>query len=142
MITYFKNKNSKSKKKYKKYKTLTTIIKSFDTFAKTSSFITFSLTVIGLIAIPTSTALACGSSSDNKGIYEFFINKYNECKIQYGKDQITTKFSDKLYRKSLQENEIEKIDFGRLSKYFTKDVDERKKNPVHKDEYKSIFRLF
>ena len=46
MITYFKDKNSKSKKKYKKYKTLTTINKSFDTFviiATTSSSITLTL---------------------------------------------------------------------------------------------------
>ena len=32
MITYFKDKNSKSKKRYKNYKTITTLLKSFDTF--------------------------------------------------------------------------------------------------------------
>ena len=49
MITYFKDKNTKSQKRYKKYKTITTILKSFDTFviiATTSSSITFSLTGI------------------------------------------------------------------------------------------------
>ena len=63
MITYFKDKNIKSKMKYKKHKTLTTILKSFDTFriiAMTSSSITLSLTGIGLIAIPISTATTCG----------------------------------------------------------------------------------
>ena len=62
-ITYFKDKNNKSKKKYKKYKTITTILKSIDTFviiATTSISIPLSLTGIGLIAIPISTATACG----------------------------------------------------------------------------------
>ena len=83
MITYFKDKNNKSKKKYKKYKTLTTQLKSFDTFviiAATSSSITFSLTGIGLIAIPISTATACGLSVGNKVLYEIIINKYNKYK--------------------------------------------------------------
>ena len=62
MITYFKDKNNKPKKKYKNYKTLTSILKSFDTFviiANTSSSFMLSLTGIGLIAIPKSTATAC-----------------------------------------------------------------------------------
>ena len=61
MITYFKDKN-KSEKKYKNYKKLTTKLKSFVTFviiATTSSSITLSLTGIGSIAIPLSTATAC-----------------------------------------------------------------------------------
>ena len=65
MITYFKDKNNKSKKKYRKYKTLTTILKTSDTFAiiaTTSSSITLSFTGIGSIAIPISTATACGLS--------------------------------------------------------------------------------
>ena len=81
MITYFKDKNNKSKTKYKKYKTITTILKSFDTFviiATTSSSITLSLTGIGLIVIPISTASACAFSIGNKVIYEITINKYNK----------------------------------------------------------------
>ena len=81
MISYFKHKNKKSKKKFKKYKTKTTILKSFDTFviiATTSSSITLSLTGIGLIAIPISTASACGLSIGNKVLYEIIINKYNK----------------------------------------------------------------
>ena len=77
MITYFKDKNNKSKKKYKKYKTITTILKSFDTFvliATTSSSINSSLTGIGLIAIPISTASACALSIGNKVLYEMIIN--------------------------------------------------------------------
>ena len=58
-ITYFKYESNISKKKYKEYKTITTRLKSFDTFviiATTSSSITLSLTGIGLIVIPISTA--------------------------------------------------------------------------------------
>ena len=68
-ILYFKGNKIKSKEKYKNYKTFTTIIISFDTFviiATTSSSVTLSLTGIGLIAIPISTATACGISIGNK----------------------------------------------------------------------------
>ena len=88
MITYFKDKNNKSKTKYKKYKTITTILKSFDTFviiATTSSSITLSLTGIGLIVIPKSTASACALSIGIKVIYEITINKHNKYKKQYEK---------------------------------------------------------
>ena len=81
MTTYFKDKNNKFKKKYKKYKTLTTILKSFDTFviiATTSSSITLSLTEIGLMVIPISTATACGLSIGSKLIYEIIKNKYKK----------------------------------------------------------------
>ena len=81
MITYFKDKNNKSKKRYKKYKTITTILKSINTFviiATTSSSINLSPTGIGLIAIPISTATACGLTFGNKLMYEIIINKYNK----------------------------------------------------------------
>ena len=68
MITYFKDKNNKSKKKYNKYKTII-ILKSFDAFvnfATTLSSVMLSLTAIGLIVIPISTASACGLSNGNK----------------------------------------------------------------------------
>ena len=81
MITYFRDKNNKSKKRYKKYKTLITILKSFDTFVfitTISSCITLSLTRIGLIAIPISTATACALSIGYKVLYEIIINKYNK----------------------------------------------------------------
>ena len=64
MITYCKNKNDKSKKKNKEYKTITTIINTFfDTFviiATTTSSNALSLTGIGLIVMPKSTATTCG----------------------------------------------------------------------------------
>ena len=78
MNTYFKDRNNKSKKKYKNYKTSTTILKSLDTFvniATTSSSTTLSLTGVGLIVTPISTATACGLSIVKKVIDEFIINK-------------------------------------------------------------------
>ena len=83
MINYFKDKNNTSKKKNKKYKTLTTILKSFDTFAIIAT--TLSLTGIGLVVIPKSTASACALSIGNKVLYEVIINKYNKYKKQYKK---------------------------------------------------------
>ena len=129
MITYFKDKNNKSKRKNKKYKTITTILKSFDTFifiATTSSSITLSLTGIGLIVIPISTATACGLSVGNKVLYEIIINKYNKYKKLYERDQNTIKSFDKLYRKSLQDNVIDKNEYESLCNIFTKYIDENK----------------
>ena len=81
MIAYFKDINNKSKKKDKKHKTKTKIPKSIDKFVKiatTTSFFIFSLTRIGLIAIPISTGTACALSIRNKILYEIITNKYNK----------------------------------------------------------------
>ena len=129
MINYFKDKNNKSKKRYKNYKTITKILKSFDTFviiASTSSSIPLSLTGVGLIAIPKSTATACGLSIGNKVLYEIIINKYKRYKKQYERDQNTIKSFDKLYRKSLQDNIINKTEYESLCDIFTKNVDQNK----------------
>ena len=83
MITYFADRNHESKTKYKNYKMLTTIWKSFDTsnlFATTSSSFTLSLTGIGLILIPVSTATTCGLSIGNKVINEIITQKKNKYK--------------------------------------------------------------
>ena len=129
MITYFKDKSNKSKKKCKKYKTITTILKSFGTFviiATTSSSITLSLTGIGLIVLPISTASACALSIGNQVIYEIIVNKYNKYKKQYERDQQTIKSFDKLYRKSLQDNVIDKTEYESLCNIFSKYVNENK----------------
>ena len=129
MITYFKDKNNKSKEKLKKYKTTTTILKSFDTFviiATTSSSITLSLTGIGLIVIPISTATACGLSIGNKVLYEIIIDKHNNYEKLYERDQQTIESFDKLQRKSLQDNVIDKTEYESLCNNFTKYVDENK----------------
>ena len=117
MITYFKDKNNSSKKRYKKYKTITTILKSFDTFviiATTSSSFTLSLTGIGLIAIPISTASSCVLSIGNKVLFEIIINRYNKYIKLYEKDQQTIKTFGNLYRKSLQDNLIDKNEYDSL----------------------------
>ena len=102
MITYFKDKNNKTKRKFKTFKTITTILKSFDTFviiATTSSSITLSLTEIGLIVMAITTATAFGLSIGNKVMFEIIVNKNDKYKKQDEKDQLTTEYFDKLYRK-------------------------------------------
>ena len=129
MITYFKEKNYKSKKKGKKYKTITSILKTFDTFviiAATSSSVTLSLTGIGLIVIPLSTASACALSTGNEVFYAVIINKYNKYKKQFERDQQTIKSFDKLYRNSLQDNVFDKNECESLCILFTKYVDGNK----------------
>ena len=113
MITYFKDRNHKSKKKYKNYKTLNTILESVDSIViigATSTSITLSVTGVALIILPISTGIACTLSSGNKVLHKLIINKYNNYKKQYERDQQTIKSFDKLYRKSLQNNVIDKTE--------------------------------
>ena len=129
MITYFKNKNNKSKKRYKNYKTVNTILESVDSIiiiGATSTSITLSITGIGLIILPISAGVACGLSLGNKVLHKLIINKNNKYKKQYEKDQNTIKYFDKLYRKSLQDNVIDKTEYESLCKIITKYVDENK----------------
>ena len=129
MNTYFEDKNNKSKKKYKIYKTLNTILESIDSIviiAATSSSITLSVTGIGLIVLPISAGIACGLSLGNKVLHKLIIDKYNKYKKQYERDQNTIKSFDKLYRKSLQDNVVDKHEFESLCNIFTKYVDENK----------------
>ena len=129
MITYFKDKNNKSKKKYKNYKTLNTVLESVDSIViigATSTSITLSVTGIGLIVLPISAGIACGLSLGNKVLHKLFINKYNKYKKLYDRDQQTIKFFDKLYRKSLQDNVIDKTEYESLCNIFTKYVDGNK----------------
>ena len=129
MITYFKDKNNKSKKKYKNYKTLNTILESVDSIiiiGATSTSITLSITGIGLIIPPISAGIACALSLSNKVLHKLFINKYNKYKKQYERDQQTIKSFDKLYRKSLQDNIIDKTEYENLCNIFSKYVDENK----------------
>ena len=129
MITYFKDKNNKSKKKYKNYKTLNTVLESVDSIViitATSTSITLSVTSVGLIILPLSAGIACGISLGNKILHKLIINKYNKNKKQYERDQNTIKSFDKLYRKSLQDNVIDKSEYESLCNIFTKNVDENK----------------
>ena len=129
MITYFKDKNNKSKKRYKNYKTLNTILESVDSIiivAATSTSITLSVTGIGLIILPISAGIACTLSLGNKILHKLIINKYNKYKKQYERDQNTIKSFDKLYRKSLQDNVINKTEYESLCNIFTRFIDENK----------------
>ena len=129
MITYFKDKNNKSKKKYKNYKTLNTILESVDSIviiAATSTSITLSVTGIGLLVLPISAGIACTLSLGNKILHKLIINKYNKYKKQYERDQNTIKSFKKLYRKSLQDNVIDKTEYESLCNIFTRYVDENK----------------
>ena len=129
MITYFKDKNSKSKKRSKNYKTLNTVLESVDSIiiiSATSTSITLSITGIRLIILPISAGIACTLSLGNKILHKKIMNKYNKYKKQYEKDQQTMKSFDKLYRKSLQDNVIDKNEYESLCNIFTKYVDENK----------------
>ena len=130
MITYFKDKNHKSKKKYKNNKTLNTILESVDSsviIGATSASITLSITGIGLIILLISAGIACTLSLGNKILHKLIINKYNKYKKQYERDQNTIEPFDKLYRKSLQDNVIDKTEYESLCNFYTKYVDENKK---------------
>ena len=129
MITNFIDKNHKSKKRYKTYKTLNTIIESVDSIViigATSTSITLSITGIGLIILLISAGISCTLSLGNKVLHKLIINKYNKYKKQYERDQQTIKSFDKLYRKSLQDNIIDKTEYESLCNIFTKYVDENK----------------
>ena len=129
MITYFKDKNYKSKKRYKKYKTLNTILESVDSIViigATSTSITLSITGVGLIILPISAGIACALSLGNKILHKIIISKYNKYKKQYERDQNTIKSFDKLYRKSLQHNIIDKTEYDGLCNIFTKYIDENR----------------
>ena len=129
MITYFKDKNHKSKKKYSTYKTLNTILESVHSIViieATSTSISLSVTVVGLIILPKSAGIACTLSLGNKILHKVFINKYKKYEKQYEKDQNTIKSFDKLYKKSLQDNVIDKNEYESLCNIFTKYVDETK----------------
>ena len=129
MITYFKDKNNKSKKKYKNYKTLNTVLESVDSIViigVTSTSITLSVTGVGLVILPISAGIGCALSLGNKVLRKLIINKYNKYKKQYERDQNTIKSFDKLYRKSLQDNVIDKNECETLCILFTKYIDENK----------------
>ena len=129
MINYFKDKNNKSKKKYKNYQTLNTVLESVDRIViigATSTSITLSVIGIGLIVLPISAGVACGISLGNKVLHKLIINKYKKYKKQFERDQNSIKSFDKLYRKSLQDNVIDKSEYDSLCNIFTRYVDENK----------------
>ena len=112
-ITYLEDKNNKSKKKYNNYKTLNTVLESVNSIViigTTSTSITLSITGIGLIILPISTGIGCTLSLGNKVLHKLIISKHNKNKKQYEKDRNTINSFDKLHRKSLQDNLIDKTE--------------------------------
>ena len=78
MITYSEVKNYKSKKRYKNYKSLNTMLETIDAIViigATSTAITFSISVVGLILLQTSAGVACSLSFGNKLIHEIILKK-------------------------------------------------------------------
>ena len=129
MIAFFKDKNNKSKKRYKNYKTLNTVLESVDSIVvigATSTSRTLSVTGISLIVLPISAGVACTLSIGNKILHKKFINKYNKYKRQYDRDQQKIKSFNKFYRKSLQDNVIDKNEYESLWNIFTKYIDGNK----------------
>ena len=129
MITYFKDKNHKSKEGYKNYKNLNTVLESADSIViigATSTSISLSVLGIGLIVLPISAGITCGISLGNKILHKIIINKYNKYKKLYERDQNTIKSFDKIYRKSLQDNIIDKTEYDSLFYIFTRYVNENK----------------
>ena len=108
---------------------MNTVLESVDSIiiiATTSTSITLSITGRGLNILPISAGIACTLSLGNKILHKLIINKYNKYKKLYERDQNTIKFFDKLYRKSIQDNIIDKTEYENLCKIFTKYVDENK----------------
>ena len=62
-------------------------------------------------------------SIGTKVLYEVIINKYKKL---YERDEQTINSFDNLFRKSLQDNVIDKNDYESLCNIFTKHVDENK----------------
>ena len=108
---------------------MNTVLESVDSIiiiGATSTSITLSITGIGLIVLPISAGIACDLSLGNKVLHKLIISKYNKYKKLYERDQNTIKSLDKLYRKSLQDNVIDKTEYESLCNIFTKYVDENK----------------
>ena len=129
MIKFFKDKNNKSKKKYKNYKTPDTVLESLDSIViigAMSTSLTLLVTGIGLIVLPISAGIASTLSLGNKVLHKLILKKYNKCKKQYERDQQAIKSFDKIYRKCLKDNVIDKNEYESLCDFFTKFVGENK----------------
>ena len=70
-----------------------------------------------------------------KVIHEIILHKNNKYKKLYVKSQNAIKSFDILYRKSLQDNVIDKTEYESLFKFSTKYVDETKMNLFYKYDY-------
>ena len=79
-----------------------------------------------MFVLPISAGIACTLSQGNKVLHKLIKNKYNKSKKQYERNQQTIKSFDKLYRKSMQDNVIDKSEYDSLCNVFPKNIDENK----------------
>ena len=79
-----------------------------------------------MFTLPKSAGIACNLSLGNKLLHKLILKKHNKYKKLYEKDQQTIKSFNKLYRKSLQDNVIDKNEYESFCNVFTKYVDENK----------------
>ena len=85
-----------------------------------------------MIIIPIPAGIACAQPLGNKVLDKLIIKKHNKDKKQNENDQQTINFFDKIYRKCLQDNVIDKNEYEPLSSKFTKNVTETKINLFYK----------
>ena len=87
----------------------------------------------------TTIGTGCTLSIFNKLLHEKITMKCHKYKKQYKKGQKTIRLFDKLYRKSLSDNLIDKNEYEGLCKVFNKNVDEKNMNFFKKVHNKQFF---
>ena len=122
----------------KKYKTRNATLEPVDTIViigATSTYITLSVAGIGLIILPISVGIACSLSLGNKVLHKINMNKYNEYKKQFEKEQQTVVSFDKSCRKSLQDSLVDENEYESLCNILTKNLDETKNKFFSKTKF-------
>ena len=110
---------------------LNTILESVDTIViigATTKSETLSVIGVGLILVPISAGVACALSLANKVLHTTILNNFNKYKKQYEKYSQTILSIDNLYRKTSQDNIIDKSEYEPLCNFFTNYVDDENKN--------------
>ena len=92
--------------------------------------------------MPNSAEIACALSLGEKALHKMILNKFNKNKKQFEKDKQTIKSFDKLYRKTLQDNLIDRNEFESLCKVFTEYFDQTWNEFFFKIEHKNKIELF
>ena len=80
----------------------------------TSTSIKLTIVSFGLIILPIAARIVCAVSLGRKVLHKSVMNKNNNNKKQYEKDQQAKKTFDKPYRKPLQDNVIDKNEYESL----------------------------
>ena len=117
-------------------------VDSFIIIGATSTSITLSITGVGLISLPISAGIACTLSLGNKVLHKLNIHKYDKNEKQNERDQQTIKSFDKLYRKSLQDNAIDKNEYQIFVIFLLSMLMKTKMNLFYKHEHKNKIKYF